>query len=505
LFIMAGLSAKSKLNEVCQTRKVDPPVYDTKFQGPPHARLFQSTVAAAGVTYVGEECTTKKASEQSAAEVGLNALRKYFEEQDKLQPPNIDSDGSTFSTGGAQKRRFSDRGRGRGFKRRRGGGREFRNEGEVTVTSETDQRLAILHQQMLPEVSASTAVASLIHTTNEHLGTLREAHKLVEFKLTGAYAQGLLTNDDLNIDAAVILGEAPTKKSITDLATALKPLYKEHKVYVQGSKIIISNDSICLNLATTFLGAWQAVRTPNRNHPAFVDVDACQNALLSIRQVLWFDPNFLNIFAPNPRIVAKLFRKIVKKHKELQIISPFDQLVLIYWSLKYPRGRYGLSSAIRQIFAYLASGTLYPGGDEVVNPVKDYKVHLFSKITPQEELKLAQLTREYNAAQSVAATVAATVASGNGTEGTEANPIIATPVPLVSPELENLMKKAIEPDPKKIDPLVAFAEKVMRLLAYDVVGWEKLCGGLPVIPVPEPLKAAEPKQPETKQDNPTQN
>jgi len=244
---------------------------------------------------------------------------------------------------------------------------------------------------------------------------------------------------------------------ISKLAMALKPMYESHRVETKGSIIVITDNNLTLNLSTTYLQAWQGdfKLYPDPNSMDYVDIAACQTALLNIRQVLWFEPNFLRICAPNPRIIAKLFRLIAKRAPELNRLSHFEQLVLIYWALKDPPARVGLSVALRQIFAYLASGQLYPGGDLVTNPVKDYKIHLFSKLTREEEIQIADYVRESN----------------------------QTTMNIHNKEMEILFQKALEPDPQKVIPIVEWAQKVIKQISTTENGWENLFGGLPPAPV----------------------
>jgi len=51
----------------------------------------------------------------------------------------------------------------------------------------------------------------------------------------------------------------------------------------------------------------------------------------------------------------------------------------------------------------------------------------------------------------------------------------------LSPELEQIMIKAMEPDPSKVDPMVEWAQKMVKALAYNEEAWETLFGGLPTI------------------------
>jgi len=468
-----NLSAKSRLNEFCQRRKLLLPSYDTRSVGPPHSRLFKSTVTVADQVFSGEECNTKKVAEQRAGEIALNTVMKQFEEADRLKSqqaqiiaqkpqhvqqvqmqqqtevvPIAEVVGAT--TG---KRKFSGRGRGRNKKMR--SDRTPRPTQEIpAIADKLDQQLSAKHQEFLPEVNASTAVASLIHVTNELLGGLREVHNLVEFKLTGPYAQGLLTKDELKIDAVVILSVPPAKQNIEALAKALTPMYESHRVQVVGSSINITDEVLSLILDCTYLEAWQADRAlyTDPNAPNYVNIDACQEALLRIRQVIWFEPNFMKIYAPNPRIVAKLFSFLCKKHAELKNLSHFEGIVLIFFALRKVPVAKGLSCALRRLFSYLASAQLLPGGDIIINPVKDYKIHIFSKLTAAEELKLANFTKRE----------------------TKVNQDVEPPE-----EIKALLKKALEPDPAKVDPLVAFGQKTMRLITHDPKGWEKIFGELP--------------------------
>jgi len=316
-------------------------------------------------------------------------------------------------------------------------------------------------------VVTAQALANLVNLTNENLGTLRESQNLVEFKLTGAYAKGTLTTDDPTVEAVIIFSVAPTKQAISNLALALTPLFPALKVRVEGTYIIISDGTITLHLATSYLQAWQADRklytAPNSTD--YVDVDSCQKALLCIRQVLWFEPNYMGILAPNPRIIAKLFRLVAKRHKPLQSLSSFDQLVLIWWALKDGPVRPGLSQALRQVISYIASGHLLPAGDQILNPVKDYKIHLFSKLTRDEEIKLADWHREHQT------------------------------VTVLPPDIEALSGKAVLCDVERVNGMVDWAQKTVRSLAYEgETGWDKLFGGLPPAPPTEQIATNQPIQ-----------
>jgi hypothetical protein len=219
---------------------------------------------------------------------------------------------------------------------------------------------------------------------------------------------------------------------------------------VMQTTIVIHVQDNTLNHAMTYLQAFQADPKKNTfpNSNEYVNVLACQSALLSIKQVLWFETTFLPAIQGNVNwnviVVTKLLRLIIKLSPDLsRVISQFDQLVIIYWALKEYVGLVDLAGGLRQIFAYLASGSLLSGGDLVIDPVKDYQYHLFSKLTRQEEMRLMEIMRESPA--------------GNKT-----------------PELESLLLKAKEPDPAKVFPIVEWAQTIVKLIAGNDNGWESV-------------------------------
>jgi len=229
---------------------------------------------------------------------------------------------------------------------------------------------------------------------------------------------------------------------------------------VQSAIVIIVQD-ITLNLSMTYSQAFQA--DPKKysfpNSSEYVNVLACQSALLSIKQVLWFESTFIPAIQGNVNwnviVVTKLLRLIIKLSSELsRIISQFDQLVIIYWALKEYPGLVDLAGGLRQIFAYLASGSLLSGGDLVIDPVKDYQYHLFSKLTRPEELRLMELLREHPNSKTT--------------------------------EFEGLLLKAKDPDPVKVLPIVEWAQTIVKLIAGTDNGWESVfSSNTPKVTIPQ--------------------
>jgi len=50
---------------------------------------------------------------------------------------------------------------------------------------------------------------------------------------------------------------------------------------------------------------------------------------------------------------------------------------------------------------------------------------------------------------------------------------------LLSQEMVALIQKATEPDPAVVIPIVEWAQRTVKSLAYDAGGWDRLFGGLP--------------------------
>ena len=82
----------------------------------------------------------------------------------------------------------------------------------------------------------------------------------------------------------------------------------------------------------------------------------------------------------------------------------------------------------------------------ILDPVKDYPINLISKLTPAEELQLAQYFRD-------------------GVQHT--------------PESRALQSKALEPDLDQVISIVQFAQSTLKLITCDAEGWEEAFGGLP--------------------------
>ena len=70
----AGLDWKTSLQELGANLGLGAPVYDTRDEGPDHAKTFTAEVALAGTVHGRGSGRTKKAAEQEAAEVAWRAL-----------------------------------------------------------------------------------------------------------------------------------------------------------------------------------------------------------------------------------------------------------------------------------------------------------------------------------------------------------------------------------------------------------------------------------------------
>jgi len=170
-------------------------------------------------------------------------------------------------------------------------------------------------------------------------------------------------------------------------------LHIPSKVYSVEGSVITIRDEITVNIHSTFPDARKTeIMQSDPSSPDYVDADECRNAMLSKLQADWLGRSL----GERGFLAARLFRDVVDHlHNKLPSLKHFDnfrQAILVWWIFRYVALELSPTFMLHRLLAYIASGQLYPHGDCVFDPVKEYQVHILSGITPEDELKLLEST-----------------------------------------------------------------------------------------------------------------
>jgi len=96
----------------------------------------------------------------------------------------------------------------------------------------------------------------------------------------------------------------------------------------------------------------------------------------------------------------------------------------------------------------------------IYDPVKDYRINLFTKITADDEKKIVEYLGQQKQESPSTSSVSIT--------------------PTVPEEIQGILNKATETDDSQVECIISFSQNVLRYLAYQQTqAWENLFGDLP--------------------------
>jgi hypothetical protein len=133
----------------------------------------------------------------------------------------------------------------------------------------------------------------------------------------------------------------------------------------------------------------KAIMSPTENLEG-VNIAACQQALLSIRQMMWFKDHTM---LPNIRNVMRLLMDFRSRVPGFQSLSPWALEVIIVNALRGTSPSSSISQSVRSLFAYIASGVLLPGV-ELIDPCEQEPVHILRMLTDDQRLKVTAIAQE---------------------------------------------------------------------------------------------------------------
>jgi len=251
---------------------------------------------------------------------------------------------------------------------------------------------------------------------------------------------------------------------VSYLATALTPVSVtlEHST----TNIIVRENDYAVHVMVTWLGAWNASKKtevpgsqqdsaanapkpmdtgedlsaqvpapsdqsdsvapvqapPSTDSMEGVNIPACQNALLAIRQMMWFNDHGLT---PNIRSVIKLMMDFRNRTSEAQALSPWALEVVSINAMRSCPVTASISQSLRSVFAYIASGIVLPG-IQLIDPCQHGPVNVLKDLTSEQRIALTTLSQE----------IIKEVAFGNWNK--VIGPVqIPSPVPSLSPAPES--------------------------------------------------------------------
>lgn len=121
-----------------------------------------------------------------------------------------------------------------------------------------------------------------------------------------------------------------------------------------------------------------------------VNIDACQTALLAIRQMMWFNEHSMS---PNIRSVMRLIMDFRSRNKTFQSLSPWTTEIIVANALRTNPPNSSISQSLRSVFAYLAYGVLLPG-IEIIDPCQQDPVNVLSALSAEDRLGVTALAQE---------------------------------------------------------------------------------------------------------------
>jgi len=133
-----------------------------------------------------------------------------------------------------------------------------------------------------------------------------------------------------------------------------------------------------------------AAEVPSQASLEGVNIEACQNALLAIRHMIWFNDH---ANSANIRGVMRLINDFRARNTVFQSLSPWTTEIIVANALRTNPPNCSISQAVRSVFAYLASGVLLPG-IEIVDPCQHNRINVVAPLSAEERLGITALAQE---------------------------------------------------------------------------------------------------------------
>jgi len=442
--------SKAQVNFICAKFNTTPN-YQTTSTGPPHNQYFYCDLVVGDELFQSKEevCKSKKAAEDFAAGKALVSLIPKYEEY----LSQLKKDGPVKT--GKKKRENGEKERKPGKKQQQNKNKKPKYEDTNSYDSGSiDDRLIRKSEMSKLTPEQDLAVDKIVQACCNALGQFKEDHNLSEFKLVGHFAQGLLLNDNLRLQGVIIFNDIPTQLAIQDLFDEIKEFLSDFSCTKIESVINVTWGDLSIELHSTFHNAWfhDKAQYTDITSPTYVNIDACINALIMMRQLVWYETTYFQ--TSYSCVVARLFIHIMRNNVELQGTSHFQLLLVLNEAFKsnynYSADNNSISHLLLHVLHYLASGVLLPGFFSIFDPCKDYaNINVFSPLSNDQEYRIISHFR-HDVKQKK------------------------------DPNINQLIGIASRTDSAKVDRLIKFARSMLSAISLrPVTGWETMFGSLP--------------------------